>query len=62
MPLSKERMRERKRRDRFDKPKRDKMSNLIDTLQSNSSPLKDIGNSKLPPELDASGEIIPEYW
>jgi len=33
-----------------------------DALQSKSSHLKDIGNSKLPPELDASGEIIPEYW
>jgi len=33
-----------------------------DALQSKSSPLKDIGNSKLPFNLDASGEIIPEYW
>jgi len=33
-----------------------------DSLQSNSSPLKDISNIIAPPELDASGEIIPEYW
>jgi len=33
-----------------------------DSLQSISSPMKDTGNTILPPVLDASGEIIPEYY
>ena len=39
-------------------------SNIVqpDALQSTGSPLTEGSNSNLPPELDASGEIIPEYW
>jgi len=33
-----------------------------DALRDDSSTPKDISNSVAPPELDASGEIVPEYW
>ena len=59
MPLSHKRDKERKRLVRLEKIKIQPKSEV---LQSNSSPLEDIGNSNLSLELDASGEIIPEYW
>jgi len=56
MPLSKKRDRERKKLTRLD-------SNLkLNAPQSKSSPSKEGGNTIAPPEIDADGQIIPEYY
>ena len=85
MPLSKERMRVRKRKDRvpvqrmieivieknldaFRELERiDRASHVKpkpNALPSTRRPLKDKGSTILPvkPNLDTSGDIIPEYW
>ena len=74
MPLSKARMRERKRLDRVKPavkpgptPKEDKLSNLrqlLDAPQSPKKPLKEESNTNLyneGPEIDAEGYPIPDY-
>jgi len=61
MPLSKERMRERKKKDRA--------KNRFDALNSPAQDTKDVkpkmymaGVEIGIPEIDADGNIVPEYW
>jgi len=65
MTLSKERNKARMRKIRHNKQLISSAISFLvqpDALRANSSPLKEESNSVAPPELDASGEIIPEYW
>jgi len=73
MPLSKAKQAEYQRHRRRNLKLGMTKSKVIpnsDALSSNSSPLKDISNAVAPmlkcpnwhPMLDASGEVIPEYY